>query len=125
MNQTAPYLPPAAELFTFGKYRTWKKGDVTSPLWLKRQNGSDFVTIHSERDLCDFEQYLSGRDERLKVDFYNTFTTGTDKNGSPMMVLNEMNEFGDTTKRAIVIVPDQKLALLAVAVIDRYCAAMA
>ncbi len=121
MTQTAPYLLAANDMFTPGRYRTWKKGDVTSPLWLKRQNGSDFVTINSERDLADFEQYLARADHRLMVEPYNTFTTGTDKAGSPMMVLNEMDEDGDTTKRAIVVVPDQKLALRAVVMIDEHC----
>ncbi|WP_422923194.1 hypothetical protein [Singulisphaera sp. PoT] len=121
MSKSTLYLSTASELFTPGRYRTWKKGDVTSPLWLKRQNGTDFVRINSERDLSDFEQYLAGADERLKVESYNTFTTGTDKNGSPMMVLNEMDEYGDTTKRAIVVVPDQNLAMRAVTMIDHYC----
>jgi hypothetical protein len=49
-----------------------------------------------------------------------TFTIGIDKAGSPMMVLNDMDELGDTLKRAIVIVPDQKMALKAVAMIDRF-----
>lgn len=116
-------IHPAEELFdTGGRYRTWKKGDVTSPKWLKRETSFDFITLKTERDVLDFEKYLAGADERLSVQFYNTFTTGTDKAGSPMIVLNDMDDQGDTVKRAIVIAPDTELALRVVSLVDHFCA---
>ena len=111
----------ADELFPVGKYRAWKKGEVTSPRWLKRNNGFDYVMINDQRDMANFEKYLAQTDPRLAAEFYNTFTTGSDKNGNPMLVLSEMNEFGDMTKRVIVVVPNADLARRVVAAVDHFC----
>ena len=120
-NADVPVRYDASELFPVGRYRSWKTGEVTNPRWLKRQNGFDFITITTDRDLADFEKYLARDDVRLAVEFFNVFSTGTDRNGNPMLVLSDMDDTGDMQKRAIVVIPTTSLALQAVALADRFC----
>lgn len=120
-----PVMRTIDEMFQTGRYHPWKKGEVTSPRWLARDNGFDYIKLNSPQDMQDFEKYLARAraDIRLAVESYNSFTTGRDKNSNPMLVLNEVDALsGDTTKRAIVVLINHELAEAAVALVDHFCA---
>lgn len=111
----------AEELFTVGKYKTWKPGEISKPRWLRRENGFDFIALTEKRDLLELEKYLAKDDLRLAVESYNTFTTGRDKNLNPMIVMNHMDEDGNTTKRAIIVCNNHDLAIPAVELVEHFC----
>lgn len=117
----APIARSVEDLFITGRYQTWKKGETTNPRWLRKENGFDFIALTTEKDMLDFEKYLACDDPRLHVEHYNTYTTGRDKNSHPMIVLNEMDVTGDTTKRAIIVINSEDLALRAMELIEHFC----
>lgn len=103
------------------KFTMWKKGQITNPKWLQRENGSDFITIKSEGDLHDFHQYLSQSDERLCVEYYNTYSTGHDKAGNRMVGLYDTDEHGDNKKIAIVCIIQKDLSMRVVELVEQFC----
>lgn len=109
------------EVFTDGKFHLWKKGQITNPKWLDRQTGHDFINIKTAGDLADLTKYLAADDERLAAEYYNTFSTGLDKAKNLMICLYDQGETGDQTKRAIIIVHDQTLAMGVLAGVEEYC----
>jgi len=110
------------EIFDQGVgYKMWKKGQVTRPSWLDRQNGSDFITIKTERNLADLDKYLSAVDDRLAVQFNNVFSTGHDKNENRMVFLYDQDETGDNKKIAIICILARDLALRVVELAEQYC----
>lgn len=110
------------EIFEPGKFRMWKKGEISNPSWLKRDSGSDFITVKSAADVQNVAKYLSGEDQRLACEYYNCYSTQHDKSGNRMIVLYDQNEAGDNKKIAIIVmnVPDQ-LSMLMVEFIEEFC----
>ena len=103
------------------RYSMWKKGQITNPKWLQRENGSDFITIKSEGDLADFEKYLAKADERLACEYYNTFSTGHDKAGNRIVGLYDQDETGDNRKIAFVCIIQKSLAMRVVELAEQFC----
>lgn len=124
---TLPKRPPIAraedEVFdeSSGGYKMWKKGQITRPIWLDRQNGSDFITIKSAANMVDLEKYLSADDERLCVQFYNLYSTGHDKAGNRIIFLYDQDETGDNKKVAIICIVARDLGLSVVELVEQYC----
>lgn len=110
------------EIFQRERTMTWKKGQITNPKWLQRHNGYDFVSLNDKKDLADLERFLSGADDRLHTEYYNTFTTGMDKADNPMIVLYDQAEDGDMQKRVIIVCVGQAVDPLdAVALAEKFC----
>lgn len=113
-----------AELFetdNMKRFHMRKKGQISNPKWLQRDNGSDFVTIKNQQDLKDFEQYLAHADERLFCAYYNVFSTGHDKNGNRIIGLYDQDESGDNKKIAMVCIFDNSLTMALVELVETYC----
>lgn len=120
LNQKSSIARTEHEVFGSGP-KSWKRGQITNPSWLKRENGYDFVTIKSAKELEDFARYIKQEDDRLSVQYYNTYTTLTDKNENPMIVLNDIDENGDTKKIAMIVVLERQLAMMAVEIVENAC----
>lgn len=114
----------AATLFPQGRYQMWKKGEISNPTWLKKNNGHDFICLKSPKDVDAFKLYLSGRDQRQCIEYYNCFSTGRDREGRHMVVLYDQDENGDQNKRAIVVIGHAAVDLDEVLLaIDEFCEA--
>lgn len=101
----------------------WKKGAVQNPIWLKRENGYDFINIKLDKELLELEKYLAGGDERLAVRPYNLFSTGHDKaQNRKVCLLREVDaDNGDIDRVAVIICFNDDIALKVVALVDEYC----
>lgn len=125
-NKPAPIARSEAELFDEDRPRNftmWKKGQITNPKWLQRDNGSDFITIKTEGDLVDFEKYVARFDERLACQYYNVFSTGHDKATPPNRIvgLYDQDETGDNKKIAFVCIINKGLAMRVVEIVEEHC----
>lgn len=110
-----------AELFVSGQPRQWKKGEISNPSWLKRENGHDFITINTLKELESFAVYMSREDERLSCAYYNTFTTMYDRAANHMIVCADLDENGDSKKVVVVVVKTKELVMPAVEIVETYC----
>lgn len=109
------------DLFQQGRFKIWKKGQISNPGWLKREVGYDFITIDTAKTLEHLAQYLAGADPRLAVADYNTFSTGIDRADNEMICLYDSNEDGDQRKVAIIICAIDDVALRVVELVDLHC----
>lgn len=116
-------LRSESELFSNdGQKRTWKKGQISNPRWLNRENGFDFITIKTAMDVQDAAKYLSGEDDRLACEYYNTFTTGHDKTSNRMICLFDQSEAGDMKKIAVIVInASSELSMLMVQFVEEFC----
>lgn len=125
-SQKATIEHDAEAIFTEGRYNMWKKGELSNPTWLKKNNGHDFICLKSAKDVDAFRLYLSGQDQRQCCEYYNCFSTGKDREGKPMIVLYDQDENGDQIKRAIIIIGFFEPSILVNEVllaIDEFCEA--
>lgn len=103
------------------RFNMWRKGQVSNPRWLNRENGHDFVTIKAANDLKDLEQYLAQADERLKAEYYNAFSTGRDAQRNKMVGLYDIDNKGDSKKTCIIVVLCDSLTMDLIALVEQYC----
>lgn len=111
----------AEDLFQTGKFKTWKKGQIANPSWLKREVSYDFVTVEAPKTLDNLAQYLACADPRLSVADYNTFSTGVDKAGNEMICLYDCGPEGDQRKVTIIICTVDDVAMRVVELVELHC----
>lgn len=121
MAVRANVLRSYEELFVPGKTLTWRKGQITTPKWLQRENGYDFINITHANELEHLAKYLEAKDDRLAVRNYNTFLTTFDRAGNPMIVLSDVDDVGDSIKSAIIIVLTGALVMPVVDLVEHFC----
>lgn len=108
------------DIFQNGRFRMWKKGEISNPKWLKRDNGYDFLTMGTVRDVECLERYLSRVDERLCAQPYNAYSTGFDSKGNEMVGLYDTDEHADARKVALIVCTNTEVALRVVALAEQY-----
>jgi len=96
----------ASKLFKVGSYQTFTKGDLYRDPRINTTGvaGRDFLSMTSgEDDLQFLDDYLAGRLDNYPSEPYNTFTTGTDKNGESLVGLYWVGEDMEQKKTAVVL----------------------
>ncbi len=97
----------AAKLFKVGQYQTFKKGDLYKDPRINTTGvaGRHFLSISGgvEEDLKFLDDYLAGELDNYPSEPFNTFTTGTDKNGESLVGLYWVNDSMDQRKTAVVL----------------------
>lgn len=109
-------------MFQVGRYSQFRKGDVYREPRIQQKLGeNDFLVIDNVDVDYDFlEKYLANELPNYPSEEYNMFTTGVDKNATPMVGLYWVNEEMEHLKKAIVLCnngsEDGVLEL-----VDKYC----
>ena len=110
------------EIFTSGKHKQFKKGELYRDPRIQQQGGQkDFLIVKNKED--DYEmlrQYLGNELERYPSEPYNSFTTGLDAAGTPMIGLYWIDEHMEHVKTAIVLCQDGSEEE-ALAIVDEFC----
>lgn len=93
------------QMFQSGKYKHFRKGDLYRDPRIKQVAGQkDFLIIDGKDDDFEFlRKYLRNELPNYPSEPYNTFTTGLDKNGEPMIGLYWVDEEMTQFKKAIIL----------------------
>lgn len=111
-----------SDMFVPGKYTQFRKGDLYRDPRIQQKIGeNDFLIIDSKVEDYEFlAKYLGGKLANYPCEEYNMFTTGTDKNGTPMIGLYWVNEEMDTLKKALILCHNGAEDKV-VSIVDEHC----
>lgn len=109
-------------MFNAGQYKQFRKGDLYRDPRITRELGkADFIVLdNAEDDFLWFERYLKNEHQNYPSEEYNMFTTGVDKNNTPMIAMYWVNEDMDQIKKAIVLCRGG-CENDVLAIVDEYC----
>lgn len=93
------------KIFTNGRYKHFRKGDIYNDPRIQTGPGQkDFVVMSDDpRDLPFLRQYLKNEHKRYPCEPYNSFTTGVDAKGVPMIGLYWIDQNLEQTKKAMIL----------------------
>lgn len=93
------------KIFSNGRYKHFRKGDIYNDPRIQTGPGQrDFLIMSNDpSDLVFLRNYLSGKLKRYPSEPYNSFTTGVDTNGTPMVGLYWLDESLESTKKAMIL----------------------
>lgn len=110
------------DLFTTGRYQHFRKGDIyRDPRITKGTGEKDFLVLDGKDDDAKFlASYLNGELKMYPSEEYNSYTTGVDTHGTPMIGLYWVDENMEQAKIAMILcrnVCENEM----LAIVDDYC----
>lgn len=93
------------KIFSNGRYRHFRKGDIyNDPRIQTGPSQKDFILMSDDpRDVPFLRKYLTNELKKYPAEPYNSFTTGVDANGVPLIGLYWIDDNLTQTKKAMIL----------------------